>query len=72
MGMPSGLDYTAVQYPIRLWHGEADATVPAHHAEYVAALLPNAKLDLLAGIGHLHTTDRWAEFFDTARQALDA
>lgn len=67
MGTPSGLNYTAVQCPIRLWHGDADATVPAHHAKYAAGLLPNANLELLPGVGHLHTSDRWAEFLDTAR-----
>jgi pimeloyl-ACP methyl ester carboxylesterase len=70
MGTPSGLDYTAVEFPVRLWHGDADATVPAHHAEYVAGLLPNANLELLPGVGHLHSTDRWAEFIDTAREAI--
>jgi pimeloyl-ACP methyl ester carboxylesterase len=44
MGTPSGLDYTAVECPIRLWHGDADATVPVHHAEHVARLLPKGRL----------------------------
>ena len=69
MGMPSGLDYTAVQCPIRLWHGDADGTVPAHHAEYVARLLPKARLEVLAGVGHLHPPARWAEFVNAARDA---
>jgi len=70
MGTPSGLDYTAVQCPIRLWHGDADATVPVHHAEYVARLLPKADLEVLPGVGHLHTPDRWAEFVNAARDAV--
>jgi pimeloyl-ACP methyl ester carboxylesterase len=67
MGTPSGLDYTAVECPIRLWHGDADATVPVHHAEHVARLLPKADLEVLPGVGHLHPPARWAEFVNAAR-----
>lgn len=70
MGTPSGLDYTAVECPIRLWHGEADGTVPVHHAEHVARLLPKADLEVLPGVGHLHPPARWAEFFTAARDAF--
>lgn len=70
MGTPSGLDYTAVESPVRLWHGDADATVPAHHAEHLAGLLPKANLELLPGVGHLHPPGRWAEFIDTARETI--
>lgn len=71
MGTPSGLDYTAVECPIRLWHGDADATVPARHAEHVARLLPKADLGLLPGEGHLHSPARWEEFINAARDAVD-
>lgn len=70
MGAPSGLDYSAVECPVRLWHGDADGTVPVHHAEYVAGLLPKADLEVLPGVGHLHPAARWAEFFDAARDAI--
>jgi pimeloyl-ACP methyl ester carboxylesterase len=70
MGTPSGLDYTAVQCPIRLWHGDADVTVPVHHAEHVARLLPRADLEVLPGVGHLHSPARWAEFVNAARDAV--
>jgi pimeloyl-ACP methyl ester carboxylesterase len=69
MGTPSGLDYTAVRCPVRLWHGDADGTVPVHHAEYVAGLLPTADLEVLPGVGHLHPPARWAEFVDAATDA---
>jgi pimeloyl-ACP methyl ester carboxylesterase len=70
MGTPSGLDYSAVKCPVRLWHGDADGTVPAHHAEHVARLLPKADLEVLPGVGHLHPPARWAEFIDAARDAV--
>ena len=70
MGTPSALDYTAVECSIRLWHGDADAIVPAHHAEYVAGLLPKADLTVLPGVGHLHSPAGWAEFVNAARDAI--
>jgi len=66
MGTPSGLDYTAVQCLIRLWHGDSDAMVPLHHAEHVAGLLPKAELEVLPGVGHFHTTARWRDFLGAA------
>ncbi len=37
---PSGLDYGAVSIPVQLWHGDADAVVPMHHAEYSQTRFP--------------------------------
>lgn len=68
MGAPSGLDYTAVQCPIRLWHGESDGFVPVHHAKYVASLLPKAHLDVLPNVGHLHTQALWRDVLNAARE----
>ena len=59
---PTGLDYTKVHCPARLWHGDADAVVPVHHASYVAALIPDAELEVMPGVGHLHTAARWHDF----------
>ena len=59
---PTGLDYTAVRCPVRIWHGDADAVVPVQHARYVAGLIPGAELELMPGIGHLHTAARWHDF----------
>ena len=63
---PSGLDYRAVTVPVRIWHGDADAVVPKHHAEYVAETIPTAELTVLPGVGHLHTAGRWREFLTAA------
>ena len=59
---PTGLDYTAVRCPVRIWHGDADALVPVHHASYVADLIPGAGLEIMPGVGHLHTAARWHDF----------
>jgi pimeloyl-ACP methyl ester carboxylesterase len=58
----SGLTYPSVQVPVRIWHGDADAVVPMHHAEYVAQSIPTAELTILSGVGHLHTAERWRKF----------
>jgi pimeloyl-ACP methyl ester carboxylesterase len=55
-----------VAVPVRLWHGDADAIAPMHHAEYVARRLPNAELIVVPGVGHLHTAARWREFLAVA------
>ena len=59
---PTGLDYTVVRCPVRIWHGDADAIVPVHHTRYVADLIPRAELEIMPGVGHLHTAARWHEF----------
>ena len=41
-----------VDVPALLVHGDADAIVPAGASEALAALLPRARRELLAGVGH--------------------
>lgn len=46
--------YPSIEIPVEVLHGTADGTVPAAvHAQPMAALLPNAELTLLPGIGHM-------------------
>lgn len=46
--------YPALQVPVEIVHGDADAIVPlAIHSGPLAALLPAANLTVLAGIGHM-------------------
>jgi pimeloyl-ACP methyl ester carboxylesterase len=66
---PSGLPLEEVDFPVRLWHGDKDATVPLHHAEYVAGRLGNAELTVLPGVGHLHTRERWGDLLEAAATA---
>ena len=68
MATSSGLKYTRVECPVRLWHGDSDGTVPLHHAQYVASLIPNAQLEVFPGVGHLHTAARWRYFIDAAHE----
>ena len=47
-----GIPFAQIDVPIRIWHGEADGTVPIHHARWYAEQLPNADLTELPGEGH--------------------
>jgi pimeloyl-ACP methyl ester carboxylesterase len=69
---PSGLPIEQVDFPVRLWHGDADQIVPMHHAEYVVGRLPNAELTVLPDAGHLHPLERWRDFLVAAATASRA
>jgi pimeloyl-ACP methyl ester carboxylesterase len=46
--------YAGLALPVEILHGDADAVVPADiHARPLAAQLPDARLHILAGIGHM-------------------
>ncbi len=46
-------DLPAVKLPLLLMHGDRDAAIPIPKAREAAALVPRAKLEALAGLGHL-------------------
>lgn len=52
---------TDVRMPVRLWHGTADTVVPPAHARTIAALLPRARVGLVAGEGHISLPVRRAD-----------
>ncbi|MDO9526717.1 MAG: alpha/beta hydrolase [Gemmobacter sp.] len=58
-GLKPHVTYMAAQYsqltlPVEIIHGTADTTVPAQvHAQPMAALLPDAHVTLLNGVGHM-------------------
>jgi len=54
------LDLASINRPIRIWHGEADGTVPIGHARWLAAQLPQARLTELPGEGHYSVPIRYA------------
>ena len=43
----------AVRVPVHFWHGDDDQYVPLHVSQNLAALIPNARLTILPGSGHL-------------------
>jgi pimeloyl-ACP methyl ester carboxylesterase len=51
--------YGEIDVPVEILHGDADDTVPlAVHSEPLSRQLPNARLTVLPGVGHmLHHAD---------------
>lgn len=46
------IPFDAIQAPIRIWHGEADATVPLAHGRWYRDHLPGGRLTTLPDQGH--------------------
>lgn len=60
-----GFSLQEIETPVHVWHGDADVIVPHHHAEHLAANLPNADLTTYPGEGHLIAIPHWSSILDT-------
>ncbi|MEV6096720.1 alpha/beta hydrolase [Nocardia sp. NPDC051981] len=60
-----GFRLSDVTVPVQVWHGEADGNVPADDARRLAAALPDARLHLVPGAGHLLFVERPADILDS-------
>jgi pimeloyl-ACP methyl ester carboxylesterase len=49
---PWGIPFQEIRFPVQLWHGEADGTVPVAHTRWYAAHLPRATANYLPNEGH--------------------
>jgi pimeloyl-ACP methyl ester carboxylesterase len=62
---PWDFDLAAVTCPVCLWYGDEDRMAPLAHGQFLAERLPNARLTVRAGYGHLasfeHLSDMLAE-----------
>ncbi|HSJ04590.1 MAG: alpha/beta fold hydrolase [Verrucomicrobium sp.] len=47
-----GIDFAAVQYPVRYWHGGRDTNIPVSLVERFVAKLPKSELTILPEEGH--------------------
>jgi pimeloyl-ACP methyl ester carboxylesterase len=54
-----GFEPAQARVPISLWHGDADQVVPAAESECLAELMPEARLHLLPGEGHISLGARY-------------
>jgi pimeloyl-ACP methyl ester carboxylesterase len=59
-----GFDIAGITTPVYLWHGDADLVIPLVHGERMAALIPNSRLSVVSGQGHL-------AMLDAAEEAID-
>ena len=56
-----GFDIASASVPVEVFHGVEDPLVPLPQAEYVAQVLPDARLHVFEDIGHLVLYERAAE-----------
>lgn len=61
-----GFEPRDVRAPVRLWHGDRDGIAPLRDVEELAAALPDARLVVLRGEGHLGAARRLPELADAA------
>ena len=50
---PWGFPLGAVSVPTAIWHGDRDPEIPLHHAEFMARVMPDATIEVVAGADHL-------------------
>lgn len=50
---PWGFDLASIAVPVTVWQGSEDLMVPFAHGEWLAAHVPDARVRLLEGDGHL-------------------
>lgn len=59
-----GFDIADIQTPVYIWHGDADLVIPLQHGQRMAQLIPNSRLSIVPGSGHL-------AMLDVAEEAID-
>jgi pimeloyl-ACP methyl ester carboxylesterase len=63
---PWGFEPAAITVPVGIWHGTADPSVPADHADWLLAHIPTARGHAYTG-GHLPGPDVYGEIYDWLR-----
>jgi pimeloyl-ACP methyl ester carboxylesterase len=58
------LDVAAITTPVLLWYGDEDLMAPPAHGQWLAEHLPNARLVMRHGEGHLGLIDHFAEVLE--------
>ena len=67
-----GFSLAQVNKPVLLWQGDDDFMVPKAHGEWLAKKIPTAKLNFVAGHGHLSLIKAYRkEIFAAAMQLLN-
>ena len=64
---PWGVAVERTEIPVAIFHGDADTMVPLRHSEELAARVPNARLTVWPGAGHLGTVGHVGEVLDAVR-----
>lgn len=56
-----GFDLAEVRVPVACFYGDGDEIIPVTHGEFYARTLPDARLTVVPGAGHLVPVVAWAE-----------
>jgi pimeloyl-ACP methyl ester carboxylesterase len=66
---PWGFDPATIKPPVFIWHGGEDVNVPVAMAQHLAAQIPDSKLTIYRGEGHLIAPEHWTEILSTLLSA---
>jgi len=66
-GAPWGFAPSDLAQPVQLWQGDADELVPLSWGERLAASVPGATLNIVAGASHFLWYDHWDDIFTAMR-----
>ncbi len=58
---PWGFRIEDIRVPIDIWHGGQDQVFPLEHAQYLRQRIPNSRLSVWPGQGHLAVLGHWSE-----------
>jgi pimeloyl-ACP methyl ester carboxylesterase len=67
LAQPWGVALDEIAVPVVAFHGDADTMVPLRHSEELAARVPDARLTVWPGAGHLGTVTYVGEILDALK-----
>lgn len=62
---PWGFPLDGIKVPVHLWHGTEDNSTTVAMARYIVTKIPNGKLTICDGEGHMLLIPRWEEILKT-------
>jgi pimeloyl-ACP methyl ester carboxylesterase len=65
LSRPWGFRLEDIGREVFFWQGDADANVPVAHVRYLAEVIPNSTLEIVAGKGHYSLLDDAPRFLST-------
>ena len=60
-GRPWGFDPSAIKAPTHLWYGADDTLTPPQMGDYLQSQIPDARLTVYPGEGHMAAFTHWGE-----------
>uniref|UniRef100_UPI0038CBF7E8 alpha/beta fold hydrolase n=1 Tax=Celerinatantimonas yamalensis TaxID=559956 RepID=UPI0038CBF7E8 len=67
---PSTFNYTSIQTPVTLWHGENSSYIPLKNALRVHNQLPHSEFNLVKNANHLFIYQHWPAILAALKQKL--